>query len=194
MTPQAILEAIAALPSEGRAHLLARLRQLYGVDLDAPPRRLLDSVPGLETGAPEARDFTETVWNGPVGYLVVFDGGSHGDPGVGYGAYIIFDADGSGQLVRRDFRRPMTGPEAEYYTLLAALGDLLNRLGAAAARTSIKVLSDSTPLVSQVSGQAETPEPGLRELRDQARSELRRFKHYRLVHQPREDILQILGR
>jgi ribonuclease HI len=181
MTPQEILSAIAALPDEERRDLLARLRERYGDPLAAP---------GPEAGG---RPFSAEVWAGPNDYLIVFDGGSRGNPGPGYGSYIIFDAQGSGQIVRLDFGRALTNNEAEYHTLLAALGDLLNRLGSAAAQTSIKILTDSTLVVSQVTGKWATKEPRLRELRDQAQTDLKRFRHYHLAYQPREDIVRILG-
>jgi ribonuclease HI len=180
MTPQQILEAIAALPADERRDLLSRLRELYGAEAEA-------------AAPPPGRRLTADEWSGPTDYLVVFDGGSRGNPGPGYGSYIIFDAVGSGQIVRLNFERAMTNNEAEYITLLAALGDLRDRLGAAAGKTRIKILSDSLLVISQVNGKWEAKESHLRDLRDQARAELKRFLYQRLVYQPREDIVQILG-
>jgi ribonuclease HI len=183
MTPQQILEAIAALSEADRRDLLSRLREVYGGGAQA-------GLPGPVAGT---RRLTADEWSGPFDYLVVFDGGSRGNPGAGYGSYIIFDSVGSGQIVRLDFEREMTNNEAEYHSLLAALGDLRDRLGAAAGQTRVKVLSDSLLVISQVSGKWEAKEPRLRDLRDQARAELKRFLQYRLAYQPREDIVQILG-
>jgi ribonuclease HI len=178
MSSQALLEAIAALSDDERRELFTRLRDIYGVEaapMPPVPRRTAD------------------LWSGPSDYLIVFDGGSHGNPGPGYGSYIIFDSVGSGQIVRLDFKRDLTNNEAEYHTLLAALGELAQRVGKAAANTAIKVLGDSALVIAQVTGKWETREPRLRELRDQVRAELKRFKQYRLAHQPRDDVAQILG-
>lgn len=181
MTIQKILEAIASLPDAERLDLFSRLREVYGAN--AAPAYTSESRPRQ----------TADTWSGPFDYLVVFDGGSRGNPGPAYGSYVIFDALGSGQIVRREFQRELTNNEAEYHTLLAALGALTAQLGRAAAQTSIKVISDSALVVSQVSGKWEAKEPRLRDLRDQVRAELKRFRQYRLAQQPREDIVQILG-
>lgn len=178
MTEQEILEAIAALPEDERRSLLARLREIY---LDAPPP------------APRQQRLPVSDWAGPVDYLIVFDGGSRGNPGPGYGSYAIFDTAGSGQPVRLAFEGEMTNNEAEYHTLLAAVRDLRKRLGSQAGNVTVKILGDSQLVIAQVSGQWKVKEPRLRALCDQVRAELRPFKGYRLVHQPREDTLRVLG-
>lgn len=199
MTPQQLLEAIAALTEAERRDLFARLREIHA---EAP------RVPIPKTTA-------HSPWDGQVDYLVVFDGGSRGNPGPGYGSYAIFDdkgggyaarepipgsplagvaGEGAGYTTRLAFESgPMTNNEAEYHTLLAALRELHHRLGRRAAATTLKVLGDSQLVIRQVSGEWEAKDPSMQALRDEVLAELATFKGHRLGHQPREETLRVLG-
>jgi ribonuclease HI len=178
MSLQDLLDAIAALPEAERRELLARLRERYPED----------DAPALQQGRLPLSD-----WTGPVDYLIVFDGGSHGNPGPGYGSYVIFDARGEGRPVRLEFPGEVTNNEAEYQTLLAALRDLQRRVGNSSGQLALKILGDSRLVIQQVSGAWQTKEPRLRALRNEVLAELGRFKAYRLAYQPREDTLKVLG-
>ena len=62
-------------------------------------------------------------------YLLIFDGGSKGNPGKGYGSYaIIRTQDGAQRVERVDFGDGYTNNEAEYDSLIAGLQDLLDRI------------------------------------------------------------------
>ena len=177
-TLQSLLEAIAALPEDERQDLLSRLREVYGVP--APARQL-----GL--------GLSENGWTGPADYLIVFDGGSRGNPGAGYGSYALFDGTRPGQVQRLEFPDPMTNNEAEYHTLIDALAGLAGRLGQRAAETSLEVRGDSQLVIQQGLGNWKATDERMRSLRDQARTGLRRFGKWRLVPQPREDSVRVLG-
>jgi ribonuclease HI len=129
-----------------------------------------------------------------VNYLIVFDGGSRGNPGQGYGSYAIFDDRGR-KMVHETltFEGDTTNNEAEYQTLLAALRDLRKRLAGRARRSVIKVLGDSQLVVMQVNGEWQAKDERMIALRDEALAVLRQFQSYRLAHQSREDTLQVLG-
>lgn len=194
MTPQQILEAIAALPEDERAGLFARLREIYA---EAEPTPTIGQPP-ITRGKPQRLPLND--WAGQVDYMIVFDGGSRGNPGQGYGSYVIFDQLGSGlppasegQPVRLTLEAEMTNNEAEYHTLLAALRDLRQRSALFTDQLAVKILGDSLLVINQVKGEWQTKEPRLRALRDQALAELRHFKAYRLAYQPREDTLKVLG-
>lgn len=180
LTLQQLLDAIAALSEAERQDLLARVRALY----PAPPTEAPASPPP-QPGRGE--------WLGPVDFLIVFDGGSRGNPGPGYGSYAVFDALGSGEPVRLTFDGALTNNEAEYHTLLAALRDLSARLGPAAPHATVKVLGDSLLVINQVKGEWQAREPRLRALRDEAVGLLRGFRAHRLAYQPRADTVQVLG-
>jgi ribonuclease HI len=178
MSLQALLEQIAALPEADRADLLARLRELY--DLPAPARQM---GLALDTGE----------WTEPPDYLLVFDGGSQGNPGVGYGSYALFEGARPGRPERLSFPGSLTNNEAEYLTLNTGLRDLLSRLGGQAATGSLEVRGDSALVLQQVQGNWKAKDERMRALRDEARALLRQFGRWRMVQQPREDSVRVLG-
>jgi ribonuclease HI len=182
MSIQDLLESIAALSDAERQDLLSRLREIYGVPAPAPPpaRQM-----GLALGEEE--------WTGAADYLIVFDGGSLGNPGAGYGSYAIFEGTQPGYVQRLEFSSPTTNNEAEYQTLLAALRALADRLGERAASASLEVRGDSQLVIEQVVGHWKAKDERMRGWRDDVRAALRRFGRWRLVQQRREDSVRVLG-
>ena len=180
MSIQAILETIAQLPEHERADLLARLAEVYGPAPAAPARQM---GLGLEAAA----------WSGPADYLVVFDGGSQGNPGPGYGSFAIFEGSRAAGVHRLTFSGSLTNNEAEYHTLISALRHLLDQLGERAAAATLEVRGDSALVLQQVQGGWKAKDDRMRALRDETRALLRRFKDRRLVQQPREDTVKVLG-
>jgi ribonuclease HI len=178
MSIQSLLETIAALTDEERTDLLARLRELYGT---APPPRQM----GLGLGTDE--------WTGAADYILVFDGGSHGNPGNGYGSFAIFEGSRPAGVHRLDFPGSLTNNEAEYQTLVGALRHLQDLLGERAATATLEVRGDSALVLQQVLGHWKAKDDRMRTLRDDVRGLLRRFQHFRLVQQPREDTVKVLG-
>ncbi len=59
---------------------------------------------------------------------IIFDGGSKGNPGYGYGSYALRWPGQAQQIVQLQFGDNVTNNEAEYDTLLAALEAVLKRL------------------------------------------------------------------
>lgn len=178
MTVQSLLEQIAQLSEAERAELLARLREVYGMP---PPARQM----GLDLATGD--------WTGPADYLIVFDGGSQGNPGNGYGSFAIFEGTRPAGVHRLTFPGSLTNNEAEYYTLLGALRHLLEQLGERAASATLEVRGDSALVLQQVLGTWKAKDDRMRTLRDEVRTLLRRFHHRRLVQQPREDTVKVLG-
>ncbi len=179
-TLQHLLETIAALPDPERTELLARLRDIYGQRAAAPARQM-----GL--------DFSAGEWTGPADYLIVFDGGSLGNPGAGYGSFAAFAGSDPGQVHRLEFAGSMTNNEAEYHTLLAALRHLAQQLGPRAAEAGVEVRGDSQLVIQQVLGRWKAKDDRMRGLRDDVRAALRPFGRFRLVQQPREHSVRVLG-
>lgn len=129
-------------------------------------------------------------------YTIVFDGGSRGNPGPGYGSYRLSTRDGQWEVVRLDFRRQMTNNEAEYHMLIAALEALLARIqgaGQEPGAVSVEVRGDSALVLKQVTGMWRARDRRMRLLRDRARSLLDRFRDRRVVLQPRQDTVRVLG-
>lgn len=176
-----ILGAIRALSDRQRQELL---------------RALLD-----ETGQPAQESlpltFETTQLDGPADHVIVFDGGSQGNPGPGYGSYhLTRAADGHSDLVRLDFGQDMTNNEAEYHAVIAALEGLIDRIQAAGndpAASTVEVRGDSALVLRQADGTWKAKDDRMRALRNRVRQLLACFKGYRLVLQGREESVRLLG-
>lgn len=130
-------------------------------------------------------------------YTLIFDGGSRGNPGPGYGSYaVIRRVDGSQRIARLTFDGEMTNNVAEYRTLIAGLEDLIGEIeqaGRDAAEFSIEVRGDSRLILNQVAGKWKVRQPHLRPLCDRARELLRRFGQFELTWQQRDETVDVLG-
>jgi len=129
-------------------------------------------------------------------YVLIFDGGSRGNPGPGYGSYILRTRDGREDRRRLTFDEAMTNNEAEYRTLIAALDDLIARIreaGEDPSRFTLEIRGDSRLVLAQLEGTFRVRAPHLRPLREAAHERLRRFRRVRLVWQPRRVSASELG-
>ncbi len=176
-----ILGAVRALSEDQRRLLLRRLAQEY-------------SLPAQES-LPLA--FETAQLEGPADYVILFDGGSQGNPGPGYGSYRLTRiADDRSDLVRLDFGREMTNNEAEYQTLIAALDGLVDRIQAAGrgpGEFTVEARGDSALVLRQVEGTWKTKDERMRALRNRVRELLAHFKGHRLVLHGREESVRSLG-
>jgi len=130
-------------------------------------------------------------------HVLIFDGGSRGNPGPGYGSYAVrYTGSGKERLERIDFHRRMTNNEAEYETLVVALEDILaehrqeNRQPSA---SRIEIRGDSRLVVDQVSGRWKARDPRMARYRDKVRKLLRQFGAAELRQQPRAKSVAVLG-
>jgi len=130
-------------------------------------------------------------------YTLIFDGGSLGNPGPGYGSYMLVrNGDGKQRLERLDFSEEMTNNQAEYRTLIAGLEDIvrtIKRAGRDPAEFSVEVRGDSRLVLNQTAGKWKVKQPHLRPLHDRARELLRRFGGFELVWQKRSESVAVLG-
>jgi len=130
-------------------------------------------------------------------FVVVFDGGSVGNPGRGYGSYLLTrEYDGQTRHRTLQLGGNVTSNEAEYDTLIAALKDLqvwIRESGGDVVHTSLEVRGDSQLVIRQVSGRWRVREPRLLNRRDEATRLLAGFGGHRLVEQPREESVRLLG-
>ena len=197
-----ILAAISALSKAEKRELFERLATIE--EFEAPG------------GSSEARKpklaFDAGKLEGQPDYVLVFDGGSLGNPGSGYGSYALITGGGKTsaspsatlrtgsvepkRVMRLDFGGDMTSNEAEYDTLIAGLSDLIQRLAEAKqspSEFSIEVRGDSTLVINQVSGVWKARDERMRARRNQVRELLDRFAACRLRIQPRQESVRILG-
>lgn len=139
-------------------------------------------------------------------YKIVFDGGSLGNPGEGYGSFLIEGRDGDKELRRIQFGDLVTNNQAEYGTLIASLEyllDIIEKDWYAVAGTysfeewvgglTVEVRGDSALVIHQVEGQWKTKEPHLVPLRDKVRELISKFEYVTFVWQSRELSEEILG-
>jgi ribonuclease HI len=129
-------------------------------------------------------------------YVIVFDGGSLGNPGVGYGSYALLTRDGHKAIQRLSLGEYVTNNEAEYDTLIAALRDLIGQIeasGRAPSAYTLEVRGDSALVLKQVGGEWKARDARMRARRDQVCALLNRFKSVRLTLQPRTQTLRMLG-
>jgi ribonuclease HI len=128
--------------------------------------------------------------------VVIFDGGSRGNPGQGYGSYALRWPGQPQQIVQLRFGDRVTNNEAEYDTLIAALEAILQRLedsGAATNTAKVEVRGDSLLVINQVKGEWEVKEQRLQIRRDRVRKLLESFGSWQLIHHGREQSVQTLG-
>jgi ribonuclease HI len=109
---------------------------------------------------------------------------------------LIRVSDGQKQVVRLDFGGEMTNNEAEYDTLIAGLADLIRSLKEAnlsPSEFSVEVRGDSSLAINQVSGVWKARDERMRARRNRVRELLGHFVASRLVLQPRQESVRILG-
>lgn len=130
-------------------------------------------------------------------YTLIFDGGSLGNPGQGYGSYaLIRNSDGSQRIQRLEFEGELTNNEAEYLSLIAALEDTIATIEAAdrdPAEFSIDVRGDSRLVLRQTAGEWKVRKPHLRPLCDRTVDLLNRFGRFQLTWHERGESVDVLG-
>ncbi|MFN3337194.1 MAG: ribonuclease HI family protein [Thermomicrobium sp.] len=132
----------------------------------------------------------------PKHIVLIFDGGSRGNPGPAYGSYRL-ELPGLPPIDRSiEFEEPLTNNQAEYRTLLAALETLLELLEQQGAPTHgmiLEIQTDSELVAQQLRGTYKVRNPKLQQLYDRVRALLARFDHWQVHWQPREVIYQYFG-
>ena len=166
----------------------------------APAARLIELKPAAPPTAevsrprPPARTLAGS---GEARVRVVFDGGSKGNPGAGYGSYALqWAGQAQPEVVRLEFGGRVTNNEAEYDTLIAALQDLLARAAAARVPPSqvyVDIWGDSQLVVNQVNGGWKINKPHLLARCNQVRDLLQQFGFAALNYHPREESVALLG-
>ena len=130
-------------------------------------------------------------------YTIIFDGGSRGNPGQGYGSYALRrNEDGKLRRSRLRFGDQVTSNQAEYQALIAALEDLIGTIEKARRSPgsfSVDIRGDSRLVMRQLDGSWKTKSLTLMPLRDRAEELLAQMGSVELTWQPREESVRILG-
>lgn len=129
-------------------------------------------------------------------YTIVFDGGSKGNPGWGYGSYEISTRSGKRKQQRLDFGDGLTNNEAEYLTLIAALEGLaamIARHDRRPADFSVCIRGDSQLVIQQLLGRWKVKHPKMAPLHERAGSLLKTFGRTDLGWHARANSVRTLG-
>jgi probable phosphoglycerate mutase len=129
-------------------------------------------------------------------YVLVFDGGSIGNPGAAYGSYRLQRSGSTPEPVRRLNFGHGTNNEAEYKALIAGLRGLGAALTSARLRpadVALEVRGDSRLVLEQLRGSWKVKNARMAELHEQAQELLASFAEVRLVHQERRRSVRVLG-
>lgn len=129
-------------------------------------------------------------------WTIVFDGGSLGNPGKGYGSYRLTGPDGFEDARRQDYPElgnRATNNQAEYLTLIRALQRLAGELGDAVGTAHVRIEGDSQLVLQQVAGRWKVKNEGLRPLHAEATALLRKFGKWETAWHPRRRSVDILG-
>ncbi len=129
-------------------------------------------------------------------YEIVFDGGSLGNPGKGYGSYILFGSGGSVRRQKLDYAdrgNQVTNNQAEYLTLIGALESLRDQLGVDAKSAAVSIWGDSSLVVNQVNGTWKVKNAELQPLVQAAKQALASFGTWSIRWHDRAKSVRFLG-
>ena len=129
-------------------------------------------------------------------YVLIFDGGSIGNPGAAYGSYRLQRSGEPPQPVARLTFGHGTNNDAEYKALIAGLRGLESVLAAAGRRpadVALEVRGDSRLVLEQLRGTWKVKNPRMAALHREAQGLLDLFGEVRLTHQERRRSVRVLG-
>jgi ribonuclease HI len=139
------------------------------------------SLPGMETPT------------NPV-FHIVFDGGSLGNPGKGYGSYVITSNDDVVLAVdKMEHGERLTNNQAEYMTLIAALKSLAADLGEHSKLADVEIHGDSQLVVKQINGEWKVKHANMVPLVKEARELFKAFRSCIISWHPRAKSVERLG-
>lgn len=127
---------------------------------------------------------------------ITFDGGALGNPGKGYGSYLIEGLPGEPVLARLDFSpngEMVTNNQAEYRTLITAMQNLANDSSPDPKSLDLEICGDSKLVIEQLSGRWKVKHPEIRPLHAQASELMRQFRSVRLQWHRRNVSVDKLG-
>lgn len=127
---------------------------------------------------------------------VVFDGGSRGNPGQGYGSFLV-QAPGRRPVIKRlEFGDNYTNNQAEYDSLIGSLDYIIERLtttNRTPDQVQLDIKTDSDLVVNQILGNFKVKDAGLRKRHEQATALLGQFADWTISWHPRDESVKLLG-
>ena len=129
----------------------------------------------------------------PGDYTLTFDGGSKGNPGLGYGSYEIEGPHGVEAANRMEFGHNMTNNQAEFLALIAGLNRILELTGGQAGTSSLAIRGDSQLVIRGLKGEWKIKHPNVQPLFQEAGALLKRFGKVNLAWHPRRESVRTFG-
>ncbi|HEX8599596.1 MAG TPA: cupin domain-containing protein [Chloroflexia bacterium] len=155
-----------------------------------------EPVPEPEAPAEEAQEEEASEQASLMELQVVFDGGSRGNPGQGYGSFLV-QAPGRKPVIKRlEFGDNYTNNQAEYDSLIGSLNYIIERLnttGRTPDQVQLDIKTDSDLVVNQILGTFKVKDAGLRKRHEQAADLLAQFADWAISWHPRDESVKLLG-
>jgi ribonuclease HI len=129
---------------------------------------------------------------GAIPITLIFDGGSIGNPGQGYGSYQLTVEGRPEEPKRLQFGSNYTNNEAEYDTLIAALEAILLRARDPHA-VYLDIRGDSQLVIKQITGQWKVKEPRMQQRVQQVHMLLQHLGGWRASWHGRQNSVDALG-
>jgi ribonuclease HI len=129
----------------------------------------------------------------PGSYTLTFDGGSKGNPGLGYGSYEIEGPHGVEAANRMEFGHNMTNNQAEFLALISGLKRTLELTGGQASTSSLAIRGDSQLVIRGLKGEWKIKHPNVQPLYQEAGALLKRFGKVNLAWHPRRESVRTFG-
>lgn len=127
-------------------------------------------------------------------FEIVFDGGSRGNPGKGYGS---FDISRNGETFAREIEMPfgdnLTNNQAEYMSLIHGLKAVIENPDVDALRIEIVIRGDSQLVIKQLNGEWKVKNANMQPLWAEARGLLTEVGKWQAVWHDRSNSVKILG-
>lgn len=128
--------------------------------------------------------------------FVAFDGGSRGNPGQGYGSYLVQSPGRRPVIKRVEFGDNYTSNQAEYDTLTTALRYIIERLRATnrtPQQVQLDIRTDSDLVVNQLLGNFKVKDAGMKARHAEALELLDQFADWRIEWHQREESVRLFG-
>ncbi|MDQ5825232.1 MAG: cupin domain-containing protein [Chloroflexota bacterium] len=155
-----------------------------------------EDAPEPDASAEEAQEEEASEQANLMELQVVFDGGSRGNPGQGYGSFLV-QAPGRKPVIKRlEFGDNYTNNQAEYDTLIGSLNYIIERLnttGRTPDQVQLDIKTDSDLVVNQILGNFKVKDAGLRKRHEQATDLLAHFADWAISWHPRDESVKLLG-
>lgn len=156
-------------------------------------RALGGDKPPAPTAQPAATRPLLTTQAGPGTYTLTFDGGSKGNPGLGYGSYEIEGPHGIEAANRMEFGQNMTNNQAEFLALIAGLKRILELTDGQASSSRIAIRGDSQLVIRGLKGEWKIKHPNVLPHFHEAGALLKHFGAVDLAWHPRRESVRTFG-